>query len=361
MNRIKILFLTFVLSLTSVGGLACWDDWDDDWDDWGCYDDWDDDDEVDDEHDDWYYNEETGDYWLYDVEVTGSNDGILMDEVVVTYDTGSDDDNDTNNEDTWSDNGDGWVNDDYGWEDGEDDYNDDDYSVRGTTSDGDSNNNKGEKDEKGIYRIQCKDGTIIIDVFKCEAYKLRDDDKIIVDKLNIPVAYKQINQESTCFIAGLSLAEMMLSGTNPTYDYEGLILDKLGKTYGFDYSIGIYKEGCEYDDMLKVLSLMYGLDSDESKCAFFYNSFCNNSHAFPIGGITSSFLDSCIENKYLIMCDIYVEDKSYYHNVDVFGKTEDGYYLCYDTITGKILALEYSDFVLSYIAIISKSNPAAFK
>lgn len=39
------MFLTFVLSLTSVGGLACWDDWDDDWDNWGCYDDWDDEDE----------------------------------------------------------------------------------------------------------------------------------------------------------------------------------------------------------------------------------------------------------------------------------------------------------------------------
>ena len=139
MNRIKILFLTFVLSLTSVGGLACWDDWDDDWDDWGCYDDWDDDDEVDDEHDDWYYNEETGDYWLYDVEVTGSNDGILMDEVVVTYDTGSDDDNDTNNEDPWSDNGDGWGNDDYGWEDGEDDY--DGNSGGGNSVEDDSNKN----------------------------------------------------------------------------------------------------------------------------------------------------------------------------------------------------------------------------
>lgn len=125
MNRIKILFLTFVLSLTSVGGLACWDDWDDDWDDWGCCDDWDDDDEVDDEHDDWYYNEETGDYWLYDVEVTGSNDGYKDD----------------------------WEEGDFGWCDEDDDYNDyNDDNHNHTSITGNS-----ESDKEPKYKLQKTD------------------------------------------------------------------------------------------------------------------------------------------------------------------------------------------------------------
>lgn len=118
MERIKILFLTFVLFLSSVGGMACWDDWDDDWDDW---DDW---------GDDWcHYNDDDGSYWLNNVDVTpddigGDDDGsIWLDEVFVTYNV-DDDDNGNDNNDDWGD--DDRNDDDFGWFDGEDDSNDND-------------------------------------------------------------------------------------------------------------------------------------------------------------------------------------------------------------------------------------------
>ena len=118
MERIKIMFLTFVLFLSSVGGMACWDDWDDDWDDW---DDW---------GDDWcHYNDDDGSYWLNNVDVTpddigGDDDGsIWLDEVFVTYNV-DDDDNGNDNNDDWGD--DDRNDDDFGWFDEEEDYNDND-------------------------------------------------------------------------------------------------------------------------------------------------------------------------------------------------------------------------------------------
>ena len=41
--------------------------------------------------------------------------------------------------------------------------------------------------------------------------------------------------------------------------------------------------------------------------------------------------------------------------------TQDGYFLCYDTLTGNILRLTDSDFVHSYIVAISGSNEDAFQ
>lgn len=282
MNRIKILFLTFVLSLTSVGGLACWDDWDDDWDDWGCCDDWDDDDEVDDEHDDWYYNEETGDYWLYDVEVTGSNDGILMDEVIVTYDTGSDDDNDTNNEDTWSDTGDGWGNDDYGWEDGEDDNNDDDSSIVGYGGD----NNEGTSDNSAVKYIAqncqlCCVPTIMA-IMNMYAYgiSIEDAEKLIV-------MYRKIYEEMT------------------------------GKDF--------YEKGVENKE---IASFMKACGFNIAVCSTDVISICleNNFQVF-------------------VYIDVYDEHGNKYgHALDIIGITNSGLYECINPLTGKVELHSKEDF-----------------
>ena len=126
MERIKIMFLTFVLSLSSISGTACWYDWDDDWDDYDDYydngewydigwmfdDDEDDYDDVDDIDDDEYEEDD-------DIDDDGGDDDIIngpeMDNVDVI---GSYGDDDNNNDD--------WEDDDFGWFDEEEDYNDND-------------------------------------------------------------------------------------------------------------------------------------------------------------------------------------------------------------------------------------------
>ena len=99
--------------------------------------------------------------------------------------------------------------------------------------------------------------------------------------------------------------------------------------------------------------------SEDSKCECYVSEDKDNPRI--IDKVGSSYLDSRLNQKYLIMTDIYVDDKKDTHNVDIFGKTEDGRYLCHDTIAGKTLALEYSDFAMTYLVIIHESNPSAFK
>lgn len=126
MERIKIMFLTFVLSLSSISGTACWYDWDDDWDDYDDYydngewydigwmfdDDEDDYDDVDDIDDDEYEEDD-------DIDDDGGDDDIINGPELDNVDViGSYGDDDNNNDD--------WEDDDFGWFDEEEDYNDND-------------------------------------------------------------------------------------------------------------------------------------------------------------------------------------------------------------------------------------------
>lgn len=346
MDRIKIITLIFALSFCAANSYACYDDDDDDWSQYDeyDYDDCDDEDDDDDDPNAFYYND-------------GS---ILMDEVVVTAPAPrSDEEDDEEDDDDWwrryENNNSSDEDDGYGYDGDEDCY------IRGGGTDSSNNSNNGEKDDKGIYRIKCKDGTIIINIEKCEAYILSDKDKLIVDKLNIPVNYVQFNPASTCFIAGLSLAEMILSGIHT--DYESLIVNKYGQNYNYNDILKVTsgEVGVSVDMMMKLLGLMYGLDTDYSHCAFIYNSVGFAPHALILSGLSSSVFDSFLDKNYLIMTDIYADENKTNHNVDIYGKTDDGRYLCYDTITGKTIALEYSDFIKSYIVIIKGSNQNAFK
>lgn len=201
MERIKILFLTFVLFLSSVGGMACWDDWDDDWDDW---DDW---------GDDWcHYNDDDGSYWLNNVDVTpddigGDDDGsIWLDEVFVTYNV-DDDDNGNDNNDDWGDY-------DFGLNEGDDDYDSNDNCNDHTSIAGNSESDKEPK------------------------YKLQKTDRLCTARwrLNSLNGFKQ-GTANTCVPAGMEFVAKLFNINGVT---ESTVALSLVQGMGFDALNGEY-------------------------------------------------------------------------------------------------------------------------
>ena len=251
---------------------------------------------------------------------------------------------DGNDNDWWrTDYGD---DDDYGndddWVDDYDDYGDDDQNnpdipvVTPTESD-------------KVY-VKCKDGTLCLDLEKTKVYVISDKDKLVKELTNIPLGYKQVFPQASCIFAGLAFSYEVLTGSN--VDHEADMLNKYGEIKGYDKLEDMMRNGSNAETVQWLLEYYYDLKPENSGSVLLYPTF----------ELPNSSFSNFIDEGYVLMTNISIgkeNEDSTDHNIVVVGYNDDGL-ICYDTLYGKVIELDASDFNQDYVIVLNKPNEEAF-
>lgn len=328
-------FLIFACVAIPLHSHACWDDSYDDYYDYDDYDDdWYDDDWWND--DDFFGDDNTDDEFCFEIDDSDVKNGPTLDNVDVYYDG--------NDNDWWrTDYGD---DDDYGndddWVDDYDDYGDDDQNnpdipvVTPTESD-------------KVY-VKCKDGTLCLDLEKTKVYVISDKDKLVKELTNIPLGYKQVFPQASCIFAGLAFSYEVLTGSN--VDHEADMLNKYGEIKGYDKLEDMMRNGSNAETVQWLLEYYYDLKPENSGSVLLYPTF----------ELPNSSFSNFIDEGYVLMTNISIgkeNEDSTDHNIVVVGYNDDGL-ICYDTLYGKVIELDASDFNQDYVIVLNKPNEEAF-